>query len=327
MWAQMKRCYQPLLIIAAAFAGLLVGFIFNPGGYYINFTQLFLMLLLYYIFLSIDISAIGNSFQNLKFTGCALAVNFFWTPLFAFLLGLMFFPEAIDLRVGFLMLLATPCTDWYLVFTALAKGKVELGLSILPLNLLLQIILLPLYLLIFFQSSLQFDARSILIDIAMVLLAPLLLAQAVRSVARKINSPWRQRLLQTNDNRQLLFLCLAVMTMFAAESELVFANPLALLKMLLPLLLFFVINFLLAQMAARKLKFSPPEAIALNMTTLARNSPLALAIAVAAFPDRPLLLLALVLGPLLELPVLTIAAHILLKMGAKGIICRKQGGC
>ena len=50
--------------------------------------------------------------------------------------------------------------------------------------------------------------------------------------------------------------------------------------------------------------------MALNFTTLARNSPLSLAIAVAAFPDRPLISVALVVGPLIELPVLSIIASI-----------------
>ena len=53
--------------------------------------------------------------------------------------------------------------------------------------------------------------------------------------------------------------------------------------------------------------------MALNFTTLARNSPLALAIAVATFPDLPLVSLALVIGPLIELPILSLISGILLK--------------
>ena len=59
--------------------------------------------------------------------------------------------------------------------------------------------------------------------------------------------------------------------------------------------------------------FSPEDIIALNFVTLARNSPLSLAIAVATFPNRPLISLALVIGPLIELPILSIISAILVK--------------
>mgnify|MGYP003409578518 CR=1 FL=1 len=57
--------------------------------------------------------------------------------MFGYLLGKVFFPGSLDIRIGLLMLLVTPCTDWYLMFTGLGEGNVELGLSILPLNLIL----------------------------------------------------------------------------------------------------------------------------------------------------------------------------------------------
>lgn len=57
--------------------------------------------------------------------------------------------------------------------------------------------------------------------------------------------------------------------------------------------------------------------VALNLTTLARNSPIALAIAVATFPDKPLISLALIIGPLIELPVLFLIAKILLNIREK----------
>lgn len=81
--------------------------------------------------------------------------------------------------------------------------------------------------------------------------------------------------------------------------------------MLIPLIIFFVINFLLVRLIGKRLGFAPEDITALNFTTLARNSPLSLAIAVAAFPDRPLISLALVIGPLIELPALSIIANII----------------
>ena len=71
------------------------------------------------------------------------------------------------------MLLVTPCTDWYLVFTGLSKGNVELGMSILPLNLILQIVLMPVYLLIFIGNEVTMDVGALLGSVAVVLVIPL----------------------------------------------------------------------------------------------------------------------------------------------------------
>ena len=81
--------------------------------------------------------------------------------------------------------------------------------------------------------------------------------------------------------------------------------------MLIPMILFFAVNFVLIRWIGKKLKFNEYDLIPLNFTTLARNSPLSLAIAVAAFPNRPLISLALVVGPLIELPSLAVIAGII----------------
>jgi ACR3 family arsenite transporter len=67
------------------------------------------------------------------------------------------------------------------------------------------------------------------------------------------------------------------------------------------------------------MKLSYEDNVSLNLTTLARNSPIALAIAVATFLDKPLISLALIIGPLIELPVLFIIAKILLNIRSKKI--------
>lgn len=104
-----------------------------------------------------------------------------------------------------------------------------------------------------------------------------------------------------------------MVAMFASEGENLIQNPVLLLRMFIPLIIFFVVLLGLAQLAGRKMGFSKPDIVALNFTTLARNSPLSLAIAVATFPDRPLISLALVIGPLIELPVLSVISGILVR--------------
>jgi arsenite transporter len=106
--------------------------------------------------------------------------------------------------------------------------------------------------------------------------------------------------------------------MFAAEGAALLESPLVVLALLPPVLLFFGINFGLVHLLARRLKIGYANYAALCCTTLARNSPIALAIALAAFPERPLIALALVIGPLIELPVLSLMAQLLLRIERDG---------
>jgi ACR3 family arsenite efflux pump ArsB len=311
---------QPLIIIASALAGILLGR-FSPSiaSRASGLIEIFLMILLFFVFLAVDIREIKRSFSNIRFSLAALAINFIWTPVFAFLLGRLFMAGKIDLQTGFIMLMVTPCTDWYLIFTGMAGGNVSLGSSLLPLNLILQICLLPVYLLLFMgnaPSSLDavyFSTGSILTSILLVLVIPLVSANVVKFVIGKlpVREKFEKALAAYSDTIQLFFLCLAVLAMFASQGTLLLANPSLFVSIFPPLIIFFIVNFFLALFTGRILKLPFKDTIPLLFTTSARNSPVALAIAAITFPQRPVISLVLVIGPLIELPVLAIDAWVL----------------
>ena len=89
------------------------------------------------------------------------------------------------------------------------------------------------------------------------------------------------------------------------------------LILLIPVLLYFIINFTVGRLLGKAMKFNYEDSVSLSLTTLARNSPIALSIAVATFPDKPLISLALIIGPLIELPVLFLISKILLIIKSK----------
>ena len=120
---------QPVIIIAAALAGIILGSFTSLGSISSGLIEIFLMLLLYVLFLSVDLKQIKKSLTNIRYTGVAVVINFIITPVTAYVLGKMFFGNSVDIRIGLLMLLITPYTDWYLVFTGMSKGNVELNMS------------------------------------------------------------------------------------------------------------------------------------------------------------------------------------------------------
>ena len=304
---------QPVFIVLAAITGIITGKLFPGAERYAGACiELFLMIMLFFVFLAVDIRDISRTFRDVRFSAAALAINFVWTPLFVFALTKIFLPESADLQIGFIMLMVTPCTDWYLIFTGLAGGNVTLGASVLPLNLILQILLLPVYLLLFMGKAVPFDPAVILKSVVLVLAVPLLVSNTVKFLAGRAGAGrLLARVTAASDAVQFVLLCLAVVSMFASQGVLLLDNLSVFVTLLLPLLLFFAAVFLLSCAVGKILKLPFRDTIPLLFTASARNSPVSLAIAAITFPERPVISLVLVMGPLIELPVLGLNAFIL----------------
>lgn len=307
---------QSFIILGMVSLGILIGQIDVISIYSEYLIMPALMIMLFLVFIQIPIKEIGKSFKNLKFTITSITINFIWTPIVIFILGRLFLKNEPELLIGFVMLMVTPCTDWYLIFTGIAKGNVALSSSILPLNLILQLILLPLYIFIFGGTSIEIDDISLIKGVIYSLIIPLLSAIICRFIImRKVKSnELSDKLMSKACDYQGYFLNIAIIAMFSSQGKVLLSNLNTLIILLIPILLFFFINFVVGRFVGVKLNLSYEDSVSLNLTTLARNSPIALAIAVATFPDKPLIALALIIGPLIELPVLFIISKVLLKI-------------
>lgn len=313
---EMIEKLEPIIIFSAVIIGLLfsnIDIIAQNSSHLIN---LFLCLMLFGLFLEVDMNELKNSFKNVKFTSTSLIINFLWTPLFGYFLGSLFLKGNVDVLIGFFMLILTPCTDWYLVFTKMAKGDLTLSLSILPINLVLQIILLPIYLMIFFSSGNTMDYSQLAYSLLIVIVIPFVAAQIVKFI---LNANLKEKATNLFTSLQIWFLSLAVFCIFASQGELLFDNLNSVLTIFIPLILFFIANVIIDLLLSEKINFTYSEYASLTMTTLARNSPLALAIAINSFPSHELVSIALVIGPLIELPVLYIVSKFCLWVKNSGL--------
>lgn len=305
--------YQTFVILLAVITGLAIGRFAGVAAYAGAFVVPLLVLMLFGLFLSMDVGDVRKSMLNVRFSLANLVINFVWTPLFAYVLSSLFLPDSPALWIGFVMLMVTPCTDWYLVFTGIARGNVPLSAAILPANLVLQVVLLPVYLLLFFGETGQVAFGPLAGSILFVLVLPFVVAYLVKKYRVMYTGP-ASNISRFLESSQVLFLALAVLAMFASEGQNIVDNPRVIYQLLVPILVFFAVTFVLALVVGNVLKFNRADQVSLVMTTMARNSPIALAIAVSAFPSEPLIALSLVIGPLIELPVLVLAAQALLKV-------------
>ncbi|KYG31944.1 arsenic resistance protein [Alkalihalobacillus trypoxylicola] len=306
--------YQTFFILLAIAIGLLLGQFAFFESHAESFILPFLLLLLYGIFLSIPLKGIKKALKNRSFLTTSIIINFIWTPFLAWVLGYLFLINHPAIWLGFILLLVTPCTDWYLIFTSTAKGNLALSTTLLPVNLLLQVILLPVYIYIFTHTMETVKMPFLLESVITVLIVPLVFAGLTRFVMLRKPQKWQTKMVSFMIANQLLFLCLAIIAMFASQSSYLMENGHAFFLILLPFLSFYIINFIIALLIGHFLKYRYEDTASLCMTILARNSPIALAIVLAVFPNQPSIALALIIGPLLELPILAIISQLLLHL-------------
>ncbi|WP_276255439.1 arsenic resistance protein [Halomontanus rarus] len=314
--------FQPVLVMAGVGAGLVAAQVSGVAALADALVLPFLMVMLFAAFTAIPLGGFRHAVRNRRVVGTSLGINFVWNPLLAVVLGAVFLRDQPALWIGLLMLLVTPCTDWYLVFTDIANGDVPLATSLLPYNLVLQLLLLPAYLYAFAGTTVDLPLDVLLESIVLVLVVPLAFAVIVRRGVRRFTgsrSRWfERRVLPALGPIQIVFLALAVAAMFASQGAVIVERPDLLALLALPVLAFYAINFLVGLAVGRLLEFSYEEVACLECTILSRNSPTALAIAVVAFPNEPLIALALVIGPLLELPLLSVVSALLRRIQRRG---------
>lgn len=311
---------EPAILIFTIIIGLILSDIKILSNNIGNLINLFLCIMLYGIFLEVPLKNLKKSFKNIKFSSTSIMINFIWTPIFGYFLGNLFLNGNMDIFIGFFMLILTPCTDWYLIFTKIAKGDLNLSLSILPINLILQIVLLPIYLIIFFSNNNAINYSNLVYSLIIVIVIPFLSAQITKLL---LNNKLK-KITNFFSKYQIVFLALAVFAIFNSQGNQLFGHLNSVLTIFIPLIIFFIATTLIDLLLSEQIHLTYEEYASLTMTTLARNSPLALAIAINSFPNHELIIIALVIGPLIELPILYLVSRFALWIKKSGLFftCR-----
>lgn len=303
---------EPALLLTAVALGLALARVAPPAARHAEqVITPALLLVLFAVFYRVPLAGLRAAFGHRRYFRVALALNFLLTPAVVYGLGWLFLRDVPTLWLGLLLVLVTPCTDWYLVFTGLARGDVSLNLALLPWNLILQLALLPVYLYVFTRALVPVDFAFVARGFLVYVILPLALAQALRKVLR--GSATEQRLMLV----QYGALTVLIVALFAHQGRVLFDNPGVVIRLASPLLLFFVLLALVAWLVGRWAAFSRPTRASLACTACARNSPLTFSLALVLFPAYPLVALSQVIEPLLELPFLILLSAWLRRPGSE----------
>ena len=178
---------QIALYVAAILFGGVFG-ILAPGAAPVlsGATNPALSVLLFATFLGVPLIEVGRSFQDVRFLGAVLVVNFVIVPLVVWGLS-RFVADDQGLLIGVLLVLLTPCVDYVIVFTGLAGGAKARLLAATPLLMLLQIVLLPAYLWLFAdgETAAHIEIEPFVEAFVVIIALPLLAAAIVQAISRR----------------------------------------------------------------------------------------------------------------------------------------------
>ncbi len=310
-----KDKQKPFILIGAVIVGIVIQRLIGRAiPALITLTEIGVFFVILSVMLPVEIRDVGKAFRKLKPTAVALLVNFVFVPAFSWAMGWTFLRSYPDFWVGAILYTLTPCIGWYLIFTDLAEGDVAWGIALLPWNITLQIVLMPLYMYILVGRVIPIDLAVLVRSVGLFLIAPFVLGYALQKVIirAKGRDYFFGRFKRANGEFKLWALVLVILGMFVSQPSIGASDAGRVGLLVVFLILFFIVLFALALVSGKVFRLGYADTVTMAFTTTARNSEAVIGVAVAAFPGHPLVYLAIILGPIVELPMLLLLSRALL---------------
>jgi len=277
----------------------------------IDYTILILVFLLLF---EVRLQSLLSSSNRWQFLAAAVLANFLIIPVLGFAIASLFVSAHPLFFIGLVIYFLAPCTDWFLAFTRLAKGNTALGAALLPINLVLQLLLYPLYLQWFGFGAVGIEAGEIFQTLWTWFLIPLVLAVSMRFLAERLVSASQFEIVQALISVTVpLLLAVLVWQIVAVNIGTLIANVTVLPLIFGAIFLFFVATYLLSETISKWMRLSYEDRVLMTMTTAARNAPMMLVITMVTLPDQPIIYSAIIIGMLVELPHLIALKSVLLR--------------
>ncbi|WP_156761945.1 arsenic resistance protein [Microbacterium karelineae] len=299
------------LFAAAIAVGSLIG-IFAPGAAagVASAADPLIMVLIGALFFTLTPGRLPEVRRIPRTALIAIGMNFLAIPLLALALTALVPDEA--LRLGVLIYCLAPCTDWFLGFTRLTGGDTATGAALIPVQMVLQLLLYPVWLSLF--AGERVDA---MIDAAGPTLLTWFVLPAATGIAARLalrlvrRSSWRAGAVMAVDRAVPGVIAALIAAIFAGNVQVVLADLPSFAWVLAVVFGFFLAVYALGEAISRAFRLAYPEHALLTMTTSARNAPLMLAVTTIALPDQPAVHAAIVLGMLVEFPHLAVVTQLL----------------